>query len=385
MRYAASVLWVMALCGAAPVQSAEHTAHARPALSLGVAAAPSGALWIIGVDNAGRLFLQYTHDEGAHWSAPRVIDTGNDEIAADGESRPALAFGPGGAVVISYTQPLAKPYTGNIRLITSQDGGVHFEPPLTLHDDRQQITHRFASMAFDGHGVLQVLWIDKRDAVRKDYAGAAVYGKESHDGGRHFGPDLKLADHSCECCRIALATAADGSLHALWRQVFTGSQRDHGFAPLADLGRGREPVRATRDGWVLQACPHHGPGLSAARDGGWHAVWYGLREGVAAVRYGKLKADGSPAAEPRTLPDPTAEHADIASIGEQVAIVWRSYDGERSHLRAWISHDGGRRFELRELSSSTSDNDHPRLLRNGPYLQVIWRTTEGIEVHRVNP
>ena len=384
MRYLTLFL-IMTLCGTWPLQAAEHAGTARPALSMGVAAAPDGALWIAGLNRDGRLFLQSTRDDGAHWTPARVIDTGDDVIAAEGESRPALAFGPGGAVVISYTQPLAKPYTGNIRLLTSQDGGKQFTPPFTLHDDRQLITHRFASMAFDGDGALQVLWIDKRDASTKDYAGAAVYGKVSRDGGRRFGPDLKLTDHSCECCRIAMAADAQGRLHALWRQVFAGSQRDHAFAPLAQLGQGRTPMRATQDGWVLQACPHHGPGLSAASDGGWHAVWYGLRDEVAAVRYGRLTRDGRLAQAPRVLPDPGTEHADVASIGDHVAIVWRSYDGERTRLRAWLSRDGGRQFVLRELSSTDSDNDHPRLVRNGQRLQVVWRTLHGIEVHRVDP
>ena len=147
-----------------------------------------------------------------------MLNTGDDTIAAEGESRPAMAFGPNGAAVISYTQPLDKPYTGNIRLLRSADGGSTFAPPVTVHDDHQIITHRFASLAFDGRGDLNLVWIDKRDATDKSYAGAAVYGKVSHDGGASFEPDRKLADHSCECCRIALATAPDGQQVALWRE-----------------------------------------------------------------------------------------------------------------------------------------------------------------------
>jgi len=375
-----AVLWPLL----APAAQMTHST-ARPSLALGVAADAQGSLWIAGLDDHSRLFIQSTNDDGKSWQPRQVLNTGDDVIAADGESRPAMAFSPDGAVVISYTQPLSKPYTGNIRLLRSADGGRTFAPPVTVHDDRQQITHRFASLAFDGDGDLNIVWVDKRDATDQSYAGAALYGKVSHDGGATFEPDRKLADHSCECCRIALATGADGKLVAFWRHVFEGSIRDHGFAPLSDMGRGRAPVRATADGWVLAACPHHGPGLAAASDGGYHAVWYGLREGVVAARYGRLSADGQPVGAVRALPDAGAEHADVATSGHKVAVVWRSYDGQQTRLRAWLSDDDGAHFVLRELAASAADNDHPRLLRNGSALQVVWRTLDGIGVYGLAP
>ena len=373
------------LCPA--LTSAAQMMHSttRPALALGVAADAQGSLWIAGLNEHGQLFIQSTADGGEHWQHKQVLNTGDDTIAAEGESRPAMAFGPNGAAVISYTQPLDKPYTGNIRLLRSADGGSTFAPPVTVHDDHQIITHRFASLAFDGRGDLNIVWIDKRDATDKSYAGAAVYGKVSHDGGASFEPDRKLADHSCECCRIALATAPDGQQVALWRHVFDGSVRDHAFAPLSSMGGNRSPTRATEDGWVLAACPHHGPGLAAASGGGYHAVWFGLRNGVVAARYGRLSSDGHPLGAVQALPDPGAEHADVAAAGHKVAVVWRSFDGQQTRLRAWLSGDDGQHFELRDLAASPSDNDHPRLLRNGEQLQVVWRTLDGIQVFGLAP
>jgi hypothetical protein len=81
------------------------------------------------------------------------------------------------------------------------------------------------------------------------------------------------------------------------------------------------------------------------------------------------------------LPDERADHADIAVAGERVAIVWRSYDGERMHLRAWLSEDGGRRFALRELAATELENDYPRLAQHGERIAVIWRTEHEIQVH----
>ena len=79
----------------------------------------------------------------------------------------------------------------------------------------------------------------------------------------------------------------------MWRHVFAPNQRDHAFRPAGAPAKA-EPVRASLDRWAVDACPHHGPGLTPAATGGYHAVWFGERAGTPAVRYGRLAADGSP-------------------------------------------------------------------------------------------
>ena len=155
------------------------------------------------------------------------------------------------------------------------------------------------------------------------------------------------------------------------------------WAPLAALGKGQPAVRATVDEWQLDACPHHGPGMALASTGGYHAVWFGMRKGEAAVRYGRLTEHGAPQGPVRSLPDERAEHADVAASGRKVAIVWRSYDGERTRVRAWVSADDGASFVVRELMSSPLDNDHPRLVANGPDNFVVWRTERDIHVRKI--
>jgi hypothetical protein len=399
---------------------AQHAAPSgakRPAppLAMGAAFAPDGALWIVALDAGRKLFVQTSPDAGRSWAPPRLLPSGDDKVAADGENRPKIAFGPRGQVVVSYTEPQARPYTGQIRMLRSEDGGASFSAPFTVHQDRQLITHRFESIAFDARGTLHTVWIDKRDLenllraaaaaapVAKpaaelaasttparrakpavDYRGAAIYRNESNDGGRSFGPDIKLADHSCECCRIALAPAPDGGLAAMWRHVFAPNERDHAFAVLG-APAAAEPVRASLDRWALDACPHHGPGLTPAAAGGWHAVWFGSRDGLAQVRYGRLAADGSPVGGALPLPDEAAEHAAVQSAGARLVIAWRSFDGVATRWRAWVSGDDGRSFALRELGRSTDDNDHPLLLRRGEQIFALWRTSQGVHVERIEP
>ena len=394
--------------GAAPAPM--PMAKARPQLGSGVAFAPDGRLWLVGVNAQGGLFVQRAvwgaeQASGASaapgatsavalWDVPRVLDTQSDPISADGENRPKLAFGPAGQVVISYTQPLTKPNTGQIRMLRSVDGGQTFSAPQTVHTDRQEITHRFESIAFDAKGSLHTVWIDKRDLERapkmgkkSSYRGAAIYRNVSLDGGATFGADLRVADHSCECCRIALAVGADGRAHALWRHVFELDVRDHAFATLeasaTSAAPSAAPVRATFDDWHINGCPHHGPALSAAAPSGFHAVWFGMRKqgelDVAAVRYARLNADGTPQpGSERTVPDARAEHADVLATGQQVVVVWRSVDGARSSVKAWLSTGGGRSFREQLLGEVTGPNDFPRLAQHAGRMVVVWRNAQEV-------
>jgi hypothetical protein len=233
--------------------------------------------------------------------------------------------------------------------------------------------------------------VDKRDQPPKgsgiDYPGAAIYRKVSKDGGKTFGEDQKLADHSCECCRIAIASNAQGKLYGVWRHVFGTQTRDHAFAELA--GPSNKIARATWDEWEINACPHHGPGLAFAPERvglpeGFHMVWFGLRHKAGAVRYARLDAIGNPLTTTlRQLPDVGAEHADVMSEGDRVVIVWRVFESGKTLLKIWQSEDGGENFKLSTLAESTGANDHPRLVQRKDHMAVVWRTLEKVNIYEI--
>jgi hypothetical protein len=85
----------------------------------------------------------------------------------------------------------------------------------------------------------------------------------------------------------------------------------------------------------------------------------------------------------RALPDAQAEHADVAALGDKVAIVWRSFLGKETTLKAWISNDGGKSFETRVLATARGNNDQPHLVTNGTRMVVVWRTEEKAQIHEI--
>ncbi len=165
---------------------------------------------------------------------------------------------------------------------------------------------------------------------------------------------------------------ADGSVLGLWRHVFPPNVRDHALASLGSDGKVSGFRRATFDDWRVDVCPHHGPSLAADSEGHLHAVWYTGAKGKAGVYYGRLEPGG--VAGVRRVGGETAEHADLSILGDQIAVVWKEFDGQRVTLRALRSSDRGSTFSEREIGETANASDQPRLLVHDKRFYVFWNT-----------
>lgn len=355
--------------------------------ALGTTAAfdPQGHLWIVrtepGEKNANVL-VQRSDDHGATWRQPILVTAKPEPVSADGENRPKLAFGSRGEMYVSWTSPTSAKFTGDIRFARSLDNGKSWSDPAVVHHDRQLITHRFESMIVDRAGRVWVTWIDKRDlaiaqAAKRDYAGAGIYYAYSDDRGGTWQGDFKLADHSCECCRIALSLDSQGRALAMWRHVFPTNERDHALAVLQPEGKDIVVERVTFDRWKIDACPHHGPSLASGDDGTRHAVWFNQVNGEGRAYYGRLTS--SAPTNVQALPV-GASHADLAVDGSKVAIVWKRFDGTSTLVESLLSKDGGKHFGLGPALKTDSDSDQPRVVSKDGTMLVVWRRAEGIAV-----
>ncbi len=347
-----------------------------------------GELWAVNVEG-GHILLRRSTDAGATWSTAQAVNAVAEITDSGGDARPKIALGPRGEVYVTWTKALSKPYTGAIRLARSLDGGKTFSAPLTVHSDPQEITHRFDALAVTREGKLFVAWIDKRDQVKagKAYRGAAVYFAVSDNQGASFRGDFKLADHSCECCRIAMRPRDDGSVLALWRHVFAPNVRDHALRVMHADGRVGAVRRATFDDWAVDICPHHGPSLAQDGDGRLHAVWFTQGENRSGVFYGRLRLSGEGGVDAlRRVGGETAAHADLVVTGKRVVVVWKEFDGKRARLRAMISDDGGDTWRGRDLLVTAGASDQPRALEHAGRTYAFWNTQrEGFTTTAVLP
>lgn len=354
------------------------TKAARPELGSSAVFAPDGSLLAV-AKQGEHLMIYRSADEGRSWSPPSVVNAQPEAISADGENRPKIAFAVDGGLLVSWTHPFPKPNTGSIRFARADDGR-NFSAPQTAHRDTAEITHRFESLLALPDNRVILAWIDKRDqeaakASKTPWRGAGIYAAVSFDGGRTFQAEKKVADHSCECCRLTSAIDADGTPLFMWRHVYAPNERDHALARLNVDGTASIVQRATFDRWKVDGCPHHGPSLVVDERGVRHAVWFNQVDGEGRVHYGRLLPGSEIRVEgQRKIGGPRAAHADLAVAGSKLAIAWKEFDGERTQLKVLGSHDGGQSFEELILAATEGSSDQPRVIRRQDRLFVFWRT-----------
>ena len=369
----------------------------RPQLWTSAAIDAQGRLWVAQVEavvhaegGAGlsNIFLTWSADAGKSWIKVGPVLAAPERVEANGESRPKLAFGPRGQIYLTFTRPLDKPHTGHIRFARSTDGGLSFTAPITVQRDLTETGHRFDTIIIDQRGRIFIAWIDKRDGdaartAKRAFRGAALYYAVSSDDGASFGPDVKLADHCCECCRIALALSPRGDVVAMWRHVFAPNVRDHAMATLAPDGRPGALTRVSFDDWRIDACPHHGPSLAFDNQGRRHQVWFTGGDEHGGLYYVMANSYGR-AGKAVRLGGGRAEHGEVVAAGPTVAVVWKEFDEHAAKAVVRLSSDAGATWQERTLASTRFGSDHPHLVSDGSAIWLVWRTeNDGLVVHRV--
>ncbi|HEY4353986.1 MAG TPA: sialidase family protein [Paraburkholderia sp.] len=366
--------------------SASGTKAAKAPLATGAAFDAKHRLWVAWVEGE-HVVVAHSDDRGRTLSAPVIVNAMPEPVYTSAENRPKIATSPDARTVyMTWSMPLDQPYTGMVRFSRSTDGGATWTVPVTVHRDRQAITHRFDSLIVDGRGRVFVAWIDRRDkaAAKRDgkpYDGLAIYYAVSNDGGQSFAPERKIADHTCECCQIALALDNEGRVQAMWRNVFPGQIRDHALADLpADADQPIVPVRATFSNWHVEACPEHGPTLAISRDGVRHMAWFSVVDGRADVYYSRLSADGKPLGTPWAFgetgkPGEQASHAALLENGGTLWLAWKDFDGDTMRILVRRSDDEGQHWSApRTLAQTAGGSNNPQLLEDAGRVYLSWRT-----------
>lgn len=288
---------------------------ARPRLSVGA----NGTLYMLalyGDADSRRLGMSVSHDGGDSFMPVTPVSEPGANIAGHGEAAPAFVHTPTSTYVVWQEAS----DNGDTRIMVAHGDGMghRFDPPVNVIKKDKPSFNGFASIAAASTGEVYVAWLDARDGGKGTFS---VYVAKSTDKGKTFGPNIRVADSACPCCRPAIAVGAHGEVHVAWRKVFDGNIRDMIVATSTDHAETfAPPVRVAEDNWVLNACPDSGPTMAVAN--------------------GKL------------------------------FIAWHTEIEDRAMIHLAVSSDGGRSFgETQHASGDVQDPNHP-VLKSAPDGQI---------------
>ena len=277
-----------------------------------------------------------------------------------------------------------KPFSGELRVSRSTDGGRSFGPSTLVNDDDQVIQHTFDAMQVAPDGVLHFAWIDGREGKKEP----GTFVARSTDQGRTITKNFKVDDNTCVCCRTSVAASDDGMVYVAWRKIFDGNVRETVVARSTDSGQTfAAPVVVGNDRWVYQACPHRPASLGVDRSGRLYVVWYTEGADETPAIYLAYSDDrGRTFSEKKqlnrskgTFPD----HPQMAVDPEgRVMVIWEEQSPVRREIVMSHSLDRGQSFSLpRKLNEKHGQT--PTIAVNDQGTVVMGWKEHAMPAHRL--
>jgi hypothetical protein len=346
LRLLPAALFVLTLASCAPVEAPRAGIDAQAlgpggAPDLAIAGGETAALYAaVRSDGKGRdaVFCEGLLREPA---APNCtqLNAVAGETRDNGENSPVLRSTPDGTLYATWIAKDPRHELANqVRFTRRPPGGAPWDIPYTLNDDAEPATHDFHIAGVAPDGALYVFWLDRREGPKGEAApypsggiagpepllpdSAALYGAVSHDDGATFEPNFRVAGNICACCRPAVAFL-DGRILLAYRSVTAAKVRNIVLVESADRARSwSRPRIVSDDGWTLDACPHSGPALVAAR-GELVAAWMDGSDGISKVHAARSTGGGASFGKRVRIsqPDGTANHPRLLALADALLIA----------------------------------------------------------------
>lgn len=351
-----------------------------------------GVLWVAW-SWKGHIFVNHSKDKGNTFSNPVRVSRQKEKIDQNGENRPKV-MGNNGVLFVTYIIKGKIKFTGKLMFSRSTDGGKTFSPPHTISTAKGPTSERFETLGITPDGTLFLTWLDKRELLaarqaKKPYIGSAIYFATSTDGGVSFSKDQRIAEHTCECCRVGLAFDNKGNPLVLWRHIFGEDVRDHALSHFTGLETPGEVRRLSKDGWNLKACPHHGPSIAYDNKQRLHAIWYTGAPGADGVYYANSDDNGKTFSKKLLVGNSrkAASHGFILFHQGRLYIAWKEFDGKVAQFMVMTSSDGGLNWSTPHVALTTTNvSDHPWLVTDGKQVFASWQAgLEGYRITEVQP
>ena len=337
----------------------------------------------------GRLLLAWTangvvavaqsSDKGRTFSIPVKIAEHGKSLDAGSDARPQIVADARNNVFLAYAFFKDSNWNAQINIARSSDGGKTFTAPQSLVNDGS--SQRFPSVVIRPDHSILIVWVDKRlvaDAKKagQQRLGGSIAYSFSSDAGNSFAPEKIANESSCECCRIGASIDPQGGVGIIYRAIFPGGIRDHATQIITPSTAGKVQ-RVSRDEWKTDACPHHGPSIAISSAGKMHVAWYTQGSKRSGVFYANSSNQGLSYSKPSRI---GAEGANVSrpyllSLGQQVWLVWKEFDGTYSLVYMKQSADDGKTWSASQMVSKTNGySDHPLLINQGTTVFLSWLT-----------
>jgi len=331
---------------AADVRPVRVSAQGQKAAEPSVAAADGGAVYVAWVTHgAGKeadVWLARFDGEGKREGEPARVNPSAGVATAWRGDPPDVAVAPDGAVYVAWTARAAETgHATTLNLSVSRDGGRSFGPPVKVNDDAGACVHGMHSLAVGRDGRVYLAWLDERNV-------------QPHEASKHGDGAIKHGDSSG-------AKKTSGGMHGEQnREVF--------FAASADGGRTFSRNRRV----ATEACPCCKTALAVSADGrvyvGWRQVLPGDFRHIAVAStpdggetFGAASIVSDDRWELRGCP--VSGPALAAGEGGGLRVVWfTAGEAGRAGLYSSESSDGGRTFAPRQLLTEGNWRGTPVLL-----------------------
>jgi hypothetical protein len=316
---------------AAPVQVTDAGASIQnPAIAVDAARNRVYVAWTVYPNDIdGLAYLAVSNDGGKTFESPI-------SIGGKWETQPELRVAEDGTLFVIWTHwnmddllDPNDPYsnTADQWLIKSTDGGKTFTDPVIISGKPDSPVAYFMAVAVTPDGkTVTVAWFDYTPAgvgaVAPDDGGrdaTAFYTMTSHDGGRTFSAPLKTAKAICVCC-FATGIVQDNHPAFVLRGFKAGGEtegdiRDPIIIASSDQGdTWNAPITIHEDNFLLDVCPHLGPGAAVDGNGRLHVTWWTGATDRAGYWYA-TSDDGVNFSEPVKLADqPSDMHGNDLSL-----------------------------------------------------------------------
>lgn len=301
----------------------------------------------------------------------------------DPETPPQIVVDTTGDLLMTYpaTGDLANKWSQMaIRFTRSSDGGETWSDPVTVGEGDSFGGYRNDhEMAIDGSGRIYVAWLDSRFAS-EDELGAShvVIARSDDEGATWTQPILVDESRSCECCRVALATAPDGTVYLAWRKILEPGVRDMVISRSTDGGETwSDPSLVFADDWEVDYCPDAGPSLVVENNDEINLAWWTGAKGKAGVKFTRSTDGGDSFSDPVELKiteESRSSHVQLAiSQNDEIFVVWDDGSLDMPRIALAASTDGGSSFSRpKYISDAGRYATYPAIASLGDEVAVVW-------------